>query len=87
VGSAKTGRDGKFVVDTTLKVYGTDTWRVVAASIMPHVVSGYSNAPTIMTAGKGADLILACTPPAPEHAYIEEDDEKDSAAAQGRLSE
>ena len=87
MGSAKTGRDGKFAVDFTPKIYGTDAWRVVAASIMPHLVSGNTKAPTIMTAGKYAVFILAHTPPAPKHAYIEEDEEKDSAAAQGRLSE
>ena len=46
------------VVDATLRVYGTDGLRVIDASVFPTVTSGNTNAPTIMVAEKGADLVL-----------------------------
>ncbi|XP_069687311.1 glucose dehydrogenase [FAD, quinone]-like [Periplaneta americana] len=59
VGTCKMGpdTDPDAVVDPNLRVYGVPNLRVIDSSIMPQVVSGNTNAPTIMIAEKGADLV------------------------------
>jgi choline dehydrogenase len=60
VGSCRMGPDARqAVVDARLRVHGLAGLRVIDASIFPHITSGNTNAPAMMVAEKGADLVLA----------------------------
>ncbi len=64
------GADAMAVVDGSGRVHGVQNLRVVDASIMPNIVSGNLNAPTIMVAEKLADVIRGRTPQAASDAPV-----------------
>lgn len=58
VGTCRMGREGDAVVDSELRVWGMPSLRVADASVMPTLVTGNTNAPTIMIAERAAALLL-----------------------------
>jgi choline dehydrogenase len=65
------------VVDHELRVQGTEGLRVIDCSVMPRVVRGNTNAPTIMIGERAADLIRGALPAA----HVEADDASGRQAA------
>lgn len=57
VGTCRMGGDAQSVVDARLRVHGVSGLRVIDASVFPQLISGNTNAPTVMVAERGADFI------------------------------
>jgi choline dehydrogenase len=74
VGTVRMGVDAKAPVDQELRVRGIDSLRVIDASVMPTLIGGNTNAPTIMIAEKLSDMIRGKPLLPPQDAPIAEDE-------------
>jgi choline dehydrogenase len=74
VGTVRMGVDARAPVDEQLRVRGVDGLRVIDASVMPTLIGGNTNAPTIMIAEKLADIIRGRPALPPQDAPIAEDE-------------
>ena len=74
VGTVRMGADPNAPVDEELRVRGVESLRVIDASVMPTLVGGNTNAPTIMIAEKLSDILRGKPPLPPQDAPIAEDE-------------